>query len=388
MRVAILTVEFPPTILGGTGTFVYNLATALTKQGTEVLVITGSPDKYPTRRLESGMEVVSFPREPIPPRHLWFQFRSMNSIVKEISTCDVVHSQDCVSFPILNLCKRRGIGIPWVVTFHTNPLSELYAISHPGASLVDYESYVPGFPFWDMTDRIVPKAADQSVAVSASLRDELCRTYRIGEDVFEVIHNGINLGDFETFNNRRKPAPDKKIHLFYGGRLYYRKGIAHLLRIISSLARGMSEDMFDLQIFGRGPLENSLKRYVAQHKLSEMVAFRGHVSREVFLRSLSDCDIVCFPSLYEACPLLLMEAMAMRRPVIAFDRPFSREILGDESAGLLASDERDYASKLVSLMKSKDDRLESGRRLRSKAASFDSAITASAYSGVYERLFR
>ncbi|MGA2973260.1 MAG: glycosyltransferase family 4 protein [Candidatus Bathyarchaeia archaeon] len=389
MRVAILTVEFPPTILGGTGTFVHNLAAALTKQGTEVLVITGSPDRYATRAVESGIKVVRFPREPLPPRHFWFQFRSLNSIKKELSTCDVIHGQDCVSFPLLSLCKRSGIKIPWVVTFHTNPLSELYAITHRGASLVDFESYIPGFPLWDMTDRVLPKVADQSVAVSSSLRDELCRTYGKEKEAFKVIHNGINLSDFEKFNKEnKKTARDKKIRLFYGGRLYYRKGISHLLRVISSITRDMSEVTFELQVFGRGPLENNLKRYVAQHNLSRIVTFHGHVAREIFLKNMNDCDIVCFPSLYEACPLLMMEAMAMGKPVVAFDRPFSEEIIGNERAKLLASDERDYGAKLVSLMKSEDDRLELGRRLRSKARNFDSAITASLYNEIYMRLFR
>ena len=389
MRVGILTVEFPPSILGGTGTFVHNLATALIKQGTEVLVITGSPDKYAARRIESGMEIVSFPREPFPPRHLWFQLRSMNSIMKEISTCDIIHSQDCVSFPILKKCKKKGLRIPWVVSFHTNPLSELYAITHRGASLIDYESYIPGFPFWDLTDRMIPKAADQSVAVSSSLRDELCRTYRIPREAFKVIHNGINLSEFENFKKGTiKPLGDGKVRLFFGGRLYYRKGISHLVRIISATVGDMGADAFELQIFGRGPLENSLKRYVAKNNLSRIVAFRGYATREAFLENMHDSDIVCFPSLYEACPLLMMEAMAMGKPVLAFDRPFSEEIIGSERAKLLASDERDYGAKLVSLMKSEDDRLELGRRLRSKARNFDSTITASLYSEIYMRLFR
>jgi glycosyltransferase involved in cell wall biosynthesis len=254
---------------------------------------------------------------------------------------------------------------------------------------VDFESYIPGFPLWDMTDRVLPKVADQSVAVSSSLRDELCRTYGKEKEAFKVIHNGINLSDFEKFNKEnKKTARDKKIRLFYGGRLYYRKGISHLLRVISSITRDMSEVTFELQVFGRGPLENNLKRYVAQHNLSRIVTFHGHVAREIFLKNMNDCDIVCFPSLYEACPLLMMEAMAMGKPVVAFDRPFSEEIIGNERAKLLASDERDYGAKLVSLMKSEDDRLELGRRLRSKARNFDSAITASLYNEIYMRLFR
>jgi glycosyltransferase involved in cell wall biosynthesis len=84
----------------------------------------------------------------------------------------------------------------------------------------------------------------------------------------------------------------------------------------------------------------------------------------------------------------MMEGMAMGKPVIAFDRAFSREMLGSEHAKLLASDEQDYASKLVSLMKSESDRLELGRSLSLKAQKFDSTITASLYREVYEDLAR
>jgi glycosyltransferase involved in cell wall biosynthesis len=388
MRVAILTVEFPPTILGGTGTFLHNLATGLSKQGTEVIVITGSPERFPARTMAAGMEVVRFPREPLPPRHYWFQFRSMDSIKKELSTCDVIHGQECVSFPILNLCKRSGIEIPWVVTFHTNPLSELYAIAHRGASMVDYVSYIPGFPLWDMTDRIISKAADQSVAVSSSLREELCRTYGLEKEAFKVIHNCINLADFEKFKSNSRAVTGKKMRLFFAGRLYYRKGISHLLRILNSMVGGNGATDFELEIFGRGPLEGSLKHYVSQHDLSGVIKFRGHVKRDTLLESMNQCDIICFPSLYEACPLLMMEGMAMGKPVIAFDRAFSREMLGSEHAKLLASDEQDYASKLVSLMKSESDRLELGRSLSLKAQKFDSTITAGLYREVYEGLAR
>ncbi len=386
MRVAILTVEFPPTIFGGTGTFLQNLATALSKQGTDVVIVTGSPERFPTRTMTSGMEVVRFPREPLLPRHLWFQIRSMDSIKKELATCDVIHGQDCVSFPILNLCKRSGMKTPWVVTFHTNPLSELNAIAHRGASMLDYVSYVPGFPLWDMMDRVIPKAADQPIAVANSLREELCRTYGLETGTFKVIHNCINLTDFEKFKNSRRIGAGKKIRLFFAGRLYYRKGISHLLRILSSMTSGNGAADFELQIFGRGPLEGGLKNYVTQHKLSEVVKFRGHVTRETLLENMNTCDIICFPSLYEACPLLMMEGMAMGKPVIAFDRPFSREMLGSEHSKLLATNEQDYASKLISLMNSEEDRLGLGHSLALKAKKFDSTITASLYREVYEDL--
>jgi glycosyltransferase involved in cell wall biosynthesis len=194
----------------------------------------------------------------------------------------------------------------------------------------------------------------------------------------QVIHNPIDLADLDRVTkNAGISLRHDKVRLFYAGRLYYRKGIGHLLRIISTIkdkAKPMRD--FELQIYGRGPLESSLKRYSAKHNLT-CVNFYGHVSREHFLKSMNESDIVCFPSLWEACPLLLMEAMGLGKPVVAFDRSFSREILGRENTSLLARDERDYARKLSDLMQSKDTQIKLGLRLREKARGYDSSIAAS-----------
>jgi glycosyltransferase involved in cell wall biosynthesis len=310
----------------------------------------------------------------------------MNTIKKELSTCDIIHGQDIAAFPLLNFCKRKGLKVPWVITFHTNPLSHLrltLASADQGGSPADFATYIAGFPLWDLTVRSHAKFADSLVSVSESLREELCDAYRIDKDRMSVVHNCVNIPRLRKLASDQNNASVRKITLLYAGRLYYGKGILHLLSIVQLLARRLGVSNFNLQVFGRGPLEESLKRYISLNNLEQLVTFRGHVPHSRLLSYMSGSDIICLPSLYESCPILMIEAMGMAKPVVAFYLPFSREILGKERTTLLARDNIDFAQKLAQLIYSEENRTKVGRLLQSDAANFDAPKIASQYREIY-----
>jgi glycosyltransferase involved in cell wall biosynthesis len=173
--------------------------------------------------------------------------------------------------------------------------------------------------------------------------------------------------------------------LFYAGRLYYNKGILHLLQILTSLADEFGGVSVSLNIFGSGPLEQALRRHVDTHLTKMSVTIRGQVDHTTLLRELSGSDIVCLPSFYEACSVMMIEAVSMGKPVLAFNLPFAREILGDTD-DLLASDVHDYGVKLKRLICSPQERVRLGRRLLERAERFDAPKIASKYQEVYNEL--
>jgi glycosyltransferase involved in cell wall biosynthesis len=386
MRVGIVTHEFPPHVFGGIGVFSQNLATALIRTGIDVLVIAGSAERNPRRSIVDGVSVVRVPRGPFPPRHLWFQLRNINTIMHELDDCDVIHGQDCASYPLLAHCKRIGLKTPWVITFHTNPSAELRlaATIHRGNSLADIGTYVLGFPLWDATFRSHMKLADRLVAVSASLRQELCDAYKVNKSALSVVHTCVNFNSLRSLKGR--PRRDGFVRLLYAGRLYYGKGIVHLMEIVLHLFHDLGMSNFHLDIFGSGPLEHSLNRYVARNGLETLVSLNGFVSRERLLPSLAESDIVCIPSLYEACPLLMIEAMCLGKPIVAFDLPFARELLGASAYELLGHGSVGFASVLRHLMDSDERRLQLGGLLRANAKRFDCRKIALEYCSIYNEL--
>jgi glycosyltransferase involved in cell wall biosynthesis len=393
MRVAIVTNEYPPYIFGGIGTFCQNLAEALAEKGTDVLVIAGSPEKAPTRTRTRGphpVEVLSLPRGSIPPNQFWFQLKNMNRIRRELESCDLVHGQDSSAFPMLQFCKRFGPKVPWVVTFHTNPQAELHLTIGSflrGGSLTDFVTYAIGFPSWDTAVREHARCADRLVTVSGSLRDELCRGYGLSKEALTVIPTCIHTSQLQSmFRSRRKHRAEASASLLYAGRLYYRKGVLNLLNIARCLVHQIGVANFKLQIFGSGPLGGVCRSYVSKHQLGDYVKIRGFVSRWALLTELANSDIVCVPSYYEACPVVIIEAMAGGKPVVAFDLPYAREMLTEESRMLLASNELDYAMKLASLINSEEDRARIGRVMKSRAARFDAQSVAASYQTLYSNL--
>jgi glycosyltransferase involved in cell wall biosynthesis len=161
-----------------------------------------------------------------------------------------------------------------------------------------------------------------------------------------------------------------------------------LLRVARHLKEELGVTKFDLEFLGEGPLEGPMKSYISRYGLEENVRLCGQVPHQVLLETLVSSDIFCFPSLHEACPIVLIEAMALGKPLVAFNYPFAREIVGKEFAELLASSTLDFARKIVYLMKNDGDRLKLGRTLYNHAAQFDSSNIAAEYQTAYQGLIR
>ena len=76
----------------------------------------------------------------------------------------------------------------------------------------------------------------------------------------------------------------------------------------------LKDYQFELQIVGTGILESSLKSQVSRLNLNEKVKFLGPRDDIPELLNLSNCLLL--PSLWEAFPIVLLEAAANNIPVI------------------------------------------------------------------------
>lgn len=399
MRVLIVSHEFPPYTFGGIGVFCYHLAKALTASGTDVTVVVGCPPSAIKNRLadlrvmDDGLEVIRVPRMSFPPSHLWYQMMNLNTISELVSSFDVIHGQDCATFPIISYCKKKNASPPWVVTLHTNPASELYyalksATSLEG-SLKDFASYVLGFPLWHVSVRGHTRLADMLVAVSRSLAEEILGCYKIEQKKLSTVYTGVDISCLDEIARSISPrqSDSNRVKIFYGGRLYWRKGILHLLRSLVHLTRKFGFRDFQLHVFGRGPLKSKIRELISDFNLSDNVRLQGFVGYQELIGVMATSDIVCVPSLYEACPVGMIEAMALGKPVVAFNRPFSRELLGGALSHMLATNVEDYAKCLYGLCTSENLRKESGGSLRIRALkTFDIRIIASTYQKLYREL--
>ena len=131
------------------------------------------------------------------------------------------------------------------------------------------------------------------------------------------------------------PPGDGRLRVLSVGQLAERKGFTVLLEALAALRdRGVG---VDATVVGEGPARAELERRIEQHGLSGSVTLAGALSHDETLARYAAADVFCLPSFAEGVPVVLMEAMARSRPVVATRIAGIPELVEDGVSGLLVT---------------------------------------------------
>jgi glycosyltransferase involved in cell wall biosynthesis len=137
--------------------------------------------------------------------------------------------------------------------------------------------------------------------------------------------------------------------LCFVGRLVPLKGVDLLLRAFAEVA---DESPARLTIVGDGPQREELEALAATLGIEKQVDFTGWLDPDACAQALNDCDLFVFPSLQEAGGVVVLEAMAAARPVVAARWGGPAELLDDDCAILLDVESREtFHQELVSAIR-------------------------------------
>ena len=129
-----------------------------------------------------------------------------------------------------------------------------------------------------------------------------------------VVPELIDLAEWGSWLERH-PASSERFTVLFVGRLYRRKRVDVLLRAAAQ-ARGKIPEL-EVRIVGNGPCTISLRALARELKLDDTVAWLGDVSRAALAEEYNRANVFCLPSVQEGFGIVLLEAMAAGRPVIA-----------------------------------------------------------------------
>lgn len=183
--------------------------------------------------------------------------------------------------------------------------------------------------------RLTDRLADISTNVSEEAVAAFVSQHALRPGRMLAIHNGIDTQSF-TYN----PAARSQVRAELGleeatplimavGRLWEQKDYPNLFRAFASFQVGVAPPQ--LVIVGDGPLRGYLERLANSLDVSDRVRFLG--VRNDVPALMSACDLFVLSSAWEGFGLVVAEAMACRRPVVATDCGGVREVVGD--AGFL-----------------------------------------------------
>ena len=150
------------------------------------------------------------------------------------------------------------------------------------------------------------------VAVSSYGRSQLLRWIEPKDSSkVHVVHCGI---DREFLETDACPIPETP-RLVCVGRLCAQKAQLLLLEAAKKLAlKGVP---FELVLAGDGELRPAITSFIQKHGLERRVRVTGWIDSAEVRRQILSSRALVLPSLAEGLPIVIMEAMALRRPVLS-----------------------------------------------------------------------
>jgi len=337
LNISLISHEFPPHMFGGIASNCFDLAYSLSKKNIKTTVYSGSSRIITRKKINDYLEVVYLPNFNLPPRFVWFQLQNIKIFRTMIDKHSVFHAVNPSSSAYCAILAKK-YKKPLVSSIHWLPSLDLKTfLTAPFDywTIGDFGFHVMEYPLTEFMQKTCINNSDHIIVHSLTTLNqirEINRDFNVKKA--SMIYNGIN---FDKINDIGFEATDKAsdVTIIFFGRLFYRKGILHLINAIDKLRKDFPE--VNLKIFGSGPLESKIQYLRKKMGLEHIIETYGHVPYADLIREIKKSDIVALPSLYEVGPFIsALEAMACTKPVISFDLPFTREFIIHMYNGVLA----------------------------------------------------
>lgn len=224
----------------------------------------------------------------------------VNSVLKQIHP-DLIHAQDAGADALV----AQRSGFPTLVTVHGIRWEDgKHASSWSQRLRVYFDSVV--------TERSVMQHARYVIAISPYVARYFQDVVKPDIQIFDV-PNAID-EDFFRLNNSTYGQ-----YILFAGRVIPRKRVMDLVQAFSQVLSQVPSAR--LHIAGEFSTEpgytDAIRRWVHQNHLDEKVLFLGPLSEDSIRQEFSHCKMLVLPSAQETAPMVIAQAMALGKPVIA-----------------------------------------------------------------------
>jgi glycosyltransferase involved in cell wall biosynthesis len=271
--------------------------------------------------LASQLEKINVPVDLVPIKNLR-DLSGFKRLIHYIRSWrpDIVHTQLETS-DILGTLASRYLHVPSVSTLHT--------VNIPSKKR---RTYWRSLVRW----KILGSFANRVIAVSETTR-QVHLKLGIHAEKLKTLYNGIDLEEYLTIelNHRQNVVahdfPEDRVVIVTVAVLRELKGIQFMLNAIPEIMKRVPNLCY--VIVGDGSYRASLEKLTMDLGISEQVKFLGY--RNDIPAILAKSDLFVFPTLQDALPTVLFEAMAAGLPIVASGVGGVPEILHDNETGLI-----------------------------------------------------
>jgi phosphatidyl-myo-inositol alpha-mannosyltransferase len=310
VRVALVS-PYDLTVPGGVQSHVRHLAAQLRAAGDEVVLL--GPGREPGHLAVGSSVAVPFNGSVAPIALAPTAATRTRRLLRRLGP-DVVHVHEPL-VPMVGLAAALSAVAPVVATFHAwSDDARLYRLARP------------------LGRRVLDRAAI-AVAVSPAAAAYHGAALGVAPDRFRIVPNGVEVARFQGVPPSTRVVDPSRETLLFVGRLERRKGLEPLVRAFVRLRA--DRPRLRLVVVGEGP-EGERCRALVPADLRDDVVFLGRVPDEDLPGCYRASDVYISPALGgESFGIVLLEAMAAGRAVVASDLPGYRSVVQDGETGVL-----------------------------------------------------
>jgi glycosyltransferase involved in cell wall biosynthesis len=288
---------------GGGECWTYMVMDELRKRNHSVLLFSNSQSKLYSKAQQNGIEVQTYPVKKLSFLDLALFFK-LKRAVKEVKPDAII---------LNSYFELKTIGL---------------AIKAFGCSKVIFTRGIPYPMKMKPSKRYLLSTVVSDVVVNSNhVKASISNILKYLKNEPEIIYHGIH-PDSLVFSE----STTKNIAIV--GRLSHEKGVDIAIRVIQKVL--LSEPDAKLWVLGDGKEKENLIQLATELGVQNSVEFFGFVDGVENL--LSKCSMLIMTSRWEGFGLVLLEAMKLRMPCLAFDHLAANEIIINNETGYLIPD--------------------------------------------------
>ena len=283
--------------------------------------------KYKKEVNVEGVNIFRCPTVKGPEGYMMCLPQLDKSIKKLIRNYDLIHVHS--PFPLgryaINVAKKYNI--PTLFTIHTKYKS-------------DFERILKSKALQNFMLRYIMQPVNKSdyvLSVSNGASETLKEYGYKGKNIF-VIRNGTDMKPCPSNEKIEKELIEKydlkdNVVFLFVGRIVENKNIQFSLDVLRKMKEKF--DKFKFLIVGSGNYEDKLKKLVEEYNLQNNVVFVGKViDRDVLASFYKVADLFLFPSTFDTCGIVVIEAAANKLASVLIENSCASELVENGKNGL------------------------------------------------------
>ena len=334
-RLAVFNTQPPHLYFGGVERRIMETTKRLQNE-TDITVYSGTKAGFKKTASINGVRFIPcYSTDRIFPLDNWFFNRSLTKKASAVNA-DVYEAHAVSGYGFPKTLEKQNIKKPFIHTIHGVLADEYEQARQEGYPSV--KGRLANY-FMHNLAKLEEETAHNAtliVTISNYSLEKIQKHYHIRKSKVRIVPNGVDVEKFKptgNSENRRKfGLGDEPVVLFVGS-LIPRKGLPFLVEAAKKIVKQQANTKF--LIVGDGPLKNQLANSLKAVNLLSNFSFLGNLKDEVLSDVYSCADVFVLPSIQEGQGIVLLEAQAAGKPVVAFDLGGVNEAVRNRETGLL-----------------------------------------------------